>query len=164
MTRKGWWRAGTNESLRLDQTLLQALQTTQAVCSQHAKQISIRGITGGAQHTRAFAHLEKKQKEYKTARQRIRRNVRIIAIVAHLDQLLLEESSKVRMASCCCELTDHHSVVIKKKYNINNKQNDLGRICISYQEHKSHLTLPPNAASKSQPGSLWESSHSLRKP
>lgn len=63
MARKGRWRAGTNESLRLDQTLLQALQATQAVCPQHAQQISVRSVTGGAQHTRALTHLKKNKKE-----------------------------------------------------------------------------------------------------
>lgn len=59
VTREGWRRAGTDDSMRLDETLLETLQTTQAVGSQHAKQVGIRGIPRRAVHTGAFTHLEK---------------------------------------------------------------------------------------------------------
>ena len=36
VTREGWRGAGADDSMRLDETLLQTLQTPQAVGSQHA--------------------------------------------------------------------------------------------------------------------------------
>lgn len=44
--------------MRLDETLLQTLQAAQAVGAQHAQQVGVGGVSGGAAHAGAFAHLK----------------------------------------------------------------------------------------------------------
>ena len=58
VAREGWRRAGASDAMRLNETLLQALQTPQTVGSQHAKQVSVRSIPRRAVHTRALTHLK----------------------------------------------------------------------------------------------------------
>lgn len=64
VAREGWGRTGTNDSTRLNETLFKTLQTPQAVSSQHAQQVGVRGIAGGVMHTGTFTHLEKLKKKY----------------------------------------------------------------------------------------------------
>lgn len=59
VTREGRRRTGANNSMRLNETLLKTLQTPQAVSSQHAQQVSIRGVPRRAVNTGAFTHLKK---------------------------------------------------------------------------------------------------------
>ena len=54
---EGGRRAGSHEALRLDQTLLQTLQPAQAVRSQNAQHISVRGLAERASRSGLFAHL-----------------------------------------------------------------------------------------------------------
>lgn len=56
VTRKGGRRARPHDSMRLNETLLQTLQTSQTVGAQHAKQVGIGSISRGAVHT--GAHLK----------------------------------------------------------------------------------------------------------
>lgn len=58
VTREGRRRAGPDNAMRLNETLLQTLQTAQTVGAQHAKQVSVRSISGGAVHSGVFTHLK----------------------------------------------------------------------------------------------------------
>lgn len=58
VARKGRRRAGADDSVRLNETLLETLQTPQTVSSQHAEQVGVRSISGGAVYTGAFTHLK----------------------------------------------------------------------------------------------------------
>lgn len=65
VSREGWRRAGTNNSMRLNKTLFKTLQTPQAISSQHAEQVSIRSIHRRAAHARTFTHLGEKRLKIK---------------------------------------------------------------------------------------------------
>ncbi|TNN56528.1 hypothetical protein EYF80_033254 [Liparis tanakae] len=58
VTREGGWRAGPDDALRLNETLLETLQAPEAVGSQHAEQVRVRSVSGGAVHAGAFTHLQ----------------------------------------------------------------------------------------------------------
>lgn len=58
VTREGRRRARPDHSMRLNETLLQTLQTAQTVGAQHAKQVSVGSISRGAVHTGVFTHLK----------------------------------------------------------------------------------------------------------
>lgn len=58
VARKGRRRAWADDSVRLNETLLETLQTPQTVSSQHAEQVGVRSISGGAVYTGAFTHLK----------------------------------------------------------------------------------------------------------
>lgn len=58
VTRKGRRRAGPDDSVRLNETLLETFQTPQTVSSQHAEQVGVRSISRGAVYTGAFTHLK----------------------------------------------------------------------------------------------------------
>lgn len=58
ITREGWGRAGPNNSIRLNKTLFQTLQTPQTLSSQHAQQVGIWCISRRAVHSWTFTHLK----------------------------------------------------------------------------------------------------------
>lgn len=55
---EGRRRTGANNSMRLNETLFETLQTPQTVSSQHAKQVCVRSISRGAIYTGTFTCLE----------------------------------------------------------------------------------------------------------
>lgn len=123
VARKGRWGTGSCEPLGLDQPLLQALQAAEAVRSEDAQEVGVRGVPRGTCHQLGLAHLGEGQ----TAAGKCR-CIRKPAWLMHkhegecsqyLNQLLLEEPSKMRMIPCHRHLADHLPE-IRKTRSINN--------------------------------------------
>lgn len=154
MSRKGRRRTRADDSMRLDEALLQALQATQAVGSQHSQQVSIRRFSRGAGHLRSFAHLKKHLRCVQQSKIFSKERLWI-----YLNKLLEEQAGKMRMNSCRGELI-HHSSKMEKN---NKKRRELNLYPSFMEESRQNYTcliLPPSEASKLHPGSLWKSSHS----